>query len=102
MLEYCRSDGFAGGHGQVPHLAPTYAAFLAVLSIGPEAYYLLDKKKLEGFFRRLKEGRKFRMHENGECDLRGIYIVALIGKMLNIDSDIYEGLTEEIIACQTY
>ena len=43
MLEYCRSDGFAGGHGQVPHLAPTYAAFLAILSIGPEAYHLLDR-----------------------------------------------------------
>lgn len=35
MLQYCKTDGFSGGHGQVPHLAPTYAAFLAILSIGP-------------------------------------------------------------------
>lgn len=43
MLEYCKSDGFAGGHGQYPHLAPTYAAFLCILSLGEKAYGLLDR-----------------------------------------------------------
>jgi len=65
MLQYCKYDGFAGGHGQVPHLAPTYAAFLAILTLGPDAYHLLDKEQLYGFFKRMKTDRKFRMHENG-------------------------------------
>lgn len=45
MLNYCKAEGggFAGGHGQYAHLAPTYAAFLAVLSLGPQAYHLLDR-----------------------------------------------------------
>jgi protein farnesyltransferase subunit beta len=30
-LSYCFSEGFGGGYKQLPHLAPTYAAFLAVL-----------------------------------------------------------------------
>lgn len=42
------------------------------------------------------------MHENGECDLRGIYIVVIIAKMLNMEKDIYDGLADEIISCQTY
>jgi len=50
----------------------------------------------------MKEGRKFRMHENGECDLRGIYIVTIIAKMLGMKGDIYEGLADEVVVCQTY
>lgn len=42
------------------------------------------------------------MHENGECDLRGIYIVVIIAKMLYMNHDIYDGLADEIISCQTY
>lgn len=35
FLQYCKSDGaFAGGDGQIAHLAPTYAAFLAILVLG--------------------------------------------------------------------
>ena len=30
-LKYCFSEGFGGGHNQLPHLAPTYAGFLAIL-----------------------------------------------------------------------
>jgi hypothetical protein len=33
-LKYCRNEGFAGGYNQLDHLAPTYAAFLAVLELG--------------------------------------------------------------------
>lgn len=50
----------------------------------------------------MKTGRKFRMHENGECDLRGIYIVSLIGKTLCMKEDVFEGVVEEVVACQTY
>lgn len=104
MLDYCRAEGggFGGGHGQFAHLAPTYAAFLAVLSVGPAAYQLLEKEQLYRFFKRMKDGRQFHMHEHGECDLRGIYIVVIIARLLGMEADIYEGLAEEVVSCQTY
>lgn len=40
-LKYCFSEGFGGGYMQLPHLAPTYAAFLAIIELGPDAYDLL-------------------------------------------------------------
>jgi hypothetical protein len=43
MLSYCKKEGFAGGDGQLPHLATTYSAFLAIILIGPQAYELIDK-----------------------------------------------------------
>jgi len=33
-ISHCDNSGFAGGYRQLAHLAPTYAAFLTVLSIG--------------------------------------------------------------------
>lgn len=42
-LGHCFTEGFGGGYMQLPHLAPTYAAFLAVLELGPQAYHLLDR-----------------------------------------------------------
>lgn len=42
-LGYCFSEGFGGGYMQLPHLAPTYAAFLAIIELGPDAYDLLDR-----------------------------------------------------------
>lgn len=69
---------------QIPHLAPTYAAFLAVLEIGPSAYDLLDRQKLYEMFKKCKKGSKFMMHKEGECDLRAIYIVTLIVKSLKL------------------
>ena len=42
--------GFCGGPGQLPHLAPTYAAVNALMAIGTEeAYQLIDRPKLYQF-----------------------------------------------------
>lgn len=54
--------GFGGGYMQLPHLAPTYAAFLTILQLGPQAYDLLDREKLYQFFKKCKKGGKFMMH----------------------------------------
>jgi hypothetical protein len=35
-------------------------------------------------FKKCKKGKKFMMHTEGECDLRAIYIVALITKSLKL------------------
>lgn len=101
-LAYCLSEGFSGGFKQIPHLAPTYAAFLTILELGPAAFDLLQKDKLMAFFKKCKQGGKFMMHEQGECDLRGSYIVAIITKMLHLDETILEGVAEIIIQSQTY
>ena len=61
-LSYCFSEGFGGGYKQLPHLAPTYAAFLAIVQLGPEAFDLLDRDKLYQFFKKVKKGGKFMMH----------------------------------------
>ena len=92
-LKYCFSEGFAGGYNQLPHLAPTYAGFLAALELGPEACnQLIDRQALYKFFKKMKKGGRFTMHEEGECDLRASYIVTLITKSLKLPEDILEGV----------
>ena len=61
-LKNCFSQGFGGGFGQLPHLAPTYAAFLAVLELGPMAYDILDRQRLYAFLKKCKKGGRFMMH----------------------------------------
>jgi len=41
------NGGFAGGPQQLPHLAPTYAAVLSLMSLGvTSAYDCIDRRKL--------------------------------------------------------
>ena len=43
MLQH-PNGGFTGGHDQLPHLAPTYAAVNAIAIIGiKEAYSIIDR-----------------------------------------------------------
>ena len=70
---------------QLPHLAPTYSAFLCVLLIGEPAYHLLDKEGLIKFFNSCKLKGKFQMTKGAETDLRAAYIVAIIVKLLGLD-----------------
>lgn len=80
FLGLCQSEsgGFAGGPvpGQIPHLAPTYAAINTLVTIGtPEALQLIDRRALRAFLRRMKQpDGSFTMHHDGECDVRGVYI----------------------------
>ena len=46
---------------QLPHLAPTYSAFLSILLIGPSAYHLLDREGLTKYFKSCKINGKFQM-----------------------------------------
>jgi protein farnesyltransferase subunit beta len=63
-LGYCFSEGFGGGHNQLPHLAPTYAEFLAAVELG--AFELLeDRQAYYSFFKKMKKGGRFTMHEEG-------------------------------------
>jgi prenyltransferase beta subunit len=101
-LKYCFSEGFAGGYRQLPHLAPTYAGFLAALEIGPKAYSLLNREALTAFLRKMKQGGRYTMHLQGECDLRASYIATLITKSLKLPEELLDGVAEMILASQTH
>ena len=71
--------GFAGGPGQLAHLAPTYAAVNTLVTIGtPDAYACIRRPELYAFLLRLKnEDGSFSVHEGGESDVRGTYTGAI-------------------------
>ena len=74
FLDSCQSStgGFGGGPGQLPHLATTYAAVNALCTLNTEkALKCIRTKELSQWIKRLKlENGAFRMHEDGEEDLR--------------------------------
>ena len=61
-----------GGPGQLPHLAPTYAAVLALCTIGTkEAYSAIDRFNLQRFLYNCRQSDgSFVMHADGEVDIR--------------------------------
>lgn len=40
------TGGFGGGHGQIPHLATTYASVLALVLVGGNAIDLVDRNAM--------------------------------------------------------
>ena len=109
FLSYCQSPkgGFCGGHHQLPHLASTYAAILSIIEIGTiEAYESINRKLMYKFLKELRNPIKkgsFHMHENGEEDMRGVYIAVILADLLNLDKKVLlEGVGDHIASCQTY
>lgn len=97
--------GFGGGPSQLPHLAPTYAATAALLIAGSEdAYRAVDRKKTYEFLMRMKSAEGgFKMHDQGETDMRGAYCAIAVASMLHIVTDeLIEGVPEYIRRCQTW
>ncbi|KAF9583515.1 hypothetical protein BGW38_009296 [Lunasporangiospora selenospora] len=99
------TGGFAGGPGQMPHLANTYAAVNALTIIGtPEAYSIIDRPKLLDFLLHVKQpDGSFTMHEGGETDVRGTYCALAVATITNIlTPELTEGVAEFVARCQTY
>ena len=119
------SAGFGGGPGQLAHCAPNYAAVLALCIIGGQsqcsdsasaAYDAIDRKALYKWFLSLRQDYSitlpngkfvkrvgYRMHHDGEVDVRGTYTVLCIAKLLNILSEeLCAGVAEYVASCQTY
>ena len=122
------SGGFGGGPRQMAHCATNYAAVLALCIIGGAstfydddvrraAYDAIDRKALYKWFLSLRQefsvtsksgvvvGKRvgFRMHDDGEVDVRGTYTVLCIAKLLNmLTEELTAGVPEYIAACQTY
>lgn len=97
--------GFGGGPGQVPHLAPTYAAVCSLTIIGTkEALAVIDRQGLKRFLLRCRTAEgAYKMHEDGEVDIRGVYCAMVAAYLTNIlTPSLIEGTAEWIKKCQTY
>ncbi|VDN60826.1 unnamed protein product [Dracunculus medinensis] len=96
---------FEGGPGQYPHLATTYAAVMALVSIGTdEALKSINRKTLYNFLLSVKkENGSFEVHRGGEIDVRGSYCALSVASITNILDDILvENTASWVISCQTY
>jgi protein farnesyltransferase subunit beta len=68
------------------------------------AYKAVNREKMYSFFLRLKhKNGGFRMHDDGEVDVRGTYTVLAVAKLLNITTpELTEGTVGFLLSCQTY
>jgi protein farnesyltransferase subunit beta len=97
--------GYGGGPQQLPHCAPTYAAVLALLTIGTdEAHRSIDRARIYRFFMSMKQPNgAFSMHQDGETDTRAAYTVLCIASLLNIlTPELCQNTTEWLATCQTF
>lgn len=89
------------------HLAATYAAINALISLGSiEALSVVNRDSLLKFVisMKLPDG-SFRMHRGGEIDVRAVYCAVVVAKLTNIslpNGDLFAGTAEWILRCQTY
>lgn len=92
--------------GQLPHLAPTYAAVLSLCLIeSDEALEAIDMKGIKDFLWSVRESNgAFRMHVDGELDVRGAYCAVTVARLSGIspNNKLFEGTAEWIAECQTY
>jgi len=99
------NGGYGGGPGQLPHLAPTYAAVNALMIIGTEeAFALTNRPKLYSWLDKLRQpDGSFTMHVDGEVDIRGVYCALSVARITNIYTSSLFTLTDLWLAdCQTY
>ena len=98
--------GFCGGPtGHMPHLAPTFAAISALVTVGTgAAYAVIDRAGLLAFLRRLKQpDGSFALHVGGETDVRGTYCAAAVAVATGVASEeLFAGTAEWIASCQTF
>ncbi|PSR87586.1 Protein farnesyltransferase subunit beta like [Actinidia chinensis var. chinensis] len=97
--------GYGGGPGQLPHLATTYAAVNALITLGgPRSFSSIHRGKLYSFLLRMKHASGgFRMHDGGEVDVRACYTAISVASIMNIlDYELVQNVGNYIISCQTY
>ncbi|VDM08565.1 unnamed protein product [Wuchereria bancrofti] len=96
---------FNRGPGQYPHLATTYGAVMALVSIGTdEALASIDRKTLKVFLHSVKRpDGGFALHVGGEADMRGSYCALAVASITNIlDDQLRKDADSWVISCQTY
>ena len=88
--------GFGGGFGQLPHLATTYAAVLALASVGGDALDIINRRRMcvdplysafanhdrwRWIGRMKQRDGSFTVCEGGERDIR--FVISLFPRLLN-------------------
>ena len=97
--------GFQGGPAQLPHLAPTYAATNALVALGSrEGLRGVDRQRLYDFLAAMKTAAgPFRMHDNGEIDVRATYCAVAVASVFNLLSpQLLRGVPEFLARCQGF
>lgn len=97
--------GYGGGPGQIAHLATTFAAVNALITIhSDEALESIDRASLIRFLHKMKQSDgSFTMHEDGEIDSRATYCALAVLRCLNIqDPILLQNVADWILTCQTY
>ncbi|KAL1995824.1 hypothetical protein VTN49DRAFT_690 [Thermomyces lanuginosus] len=110
--------GFGGGHGQMSHLACSFAAVLSIALVGgADAYELVDRRAMWSWLGELKQpDGGFQMVVGGEEDVRGAYCAMVIISLLDLPLDLppesnarqsglrtfLDGLPEYLARCQSY
>ncbi|KAL1537141.1 protein farnesyltransferase [Salvia divinorum] len=107
FLSRCQDQdgGYGGGPGQMPHLATTYAAVNALITVGGQnSLSSINREKLYNFLLRMKDASGgFRMHDGGEVDVRACYTAISVASVLNIlDDRLIQNVGDYIVSCQTY
>lgn len=110
FLGKCQNNdggGFGGGPGQLPHLAPTYAAVCSICILGrfwKGAYDIINRPKLAEFLNsRRKPDGSFTMHDDGEVDIRGVYCAVVCARLTNIyTKEMFMHTGDWLASCQTF
>eukprot|EP00890_Picochlorum_soloecismus_P000394 jgi/Picsp_1/1355/NSC_04835-R1_farnesyl protein transferase subunit b len=111
FLSACQHErgGFGGGPGQLPHLATSYSAIAALVSLGTEGCAVIDRDGLMRFFLEMcvssEDGGGMTMHSGGEVDVRGCYCALACCHMLCMDADRVANacdMVNYIRKCQSY
>ncbi|CRG96524.1 farnesyltransferase beta subunit, putative [Plasmodium gallinaceum] len=100
-------DCFGGGLNQYTHIATTYATVCVFIYLhDDENNFLsfLDKKKIHSYILKLKcADGSFRLHKNGEIDMRGTYCAISICSMCHIlTKKVKKNVERYILSCQNY
>ncbi|SBT35891.1 farnesyltransferase beta subunit [Plasmodium ovale wallikeri] len=98
---------FGGGLNQYTHIATTYASVCVFIYLHDEEnnfLSFLDKKKLHSYILKLKcKDGSFRLHKNGEIDMRGTYCAISICSMCHIlTNEVKKNVVKYILSCQNY
>lgn len=97
--------GFGGGHGQLAHVAPTYAAVLSLASVGASALSMVDRRALLSWLHSLKSSSgSFAVCSGGEADVRGVYCALTVISLLRLPTDggLVANTSAYLASCQTY
>jgi len=108
------AGGFGGGPCQEPHILATYAAVMALLTLGARCGLMkevmdgINRDNLRAFYERMKvrEGFNkggFHVQEDGEVDTRAVYCMTVVCAALQMDVSQLTADTGDFIArCQTH